>query len=39
MFSFEFHGSLFQFDAREPAWPDSFQLPPKIEALFVFINL
>lgn len=30
---FEFQGSLFQFEQRGPDCPDSFQLPPNIEAL------
>lgn len=32
MLLFEFDGSLFQFDAREPALPDSSQFSPKIDA-------
>jgi hypothetical protein len=33
MLPFEFHGTLFQFDEREPEFAALSQLPPKIEAL------
>ena len=33
MLLFEFDGALFQFDAREPEFADSFQFPPRITAL------
>jgi len=39
MLLFEFDGALFQFDAREPEFAPSFQLPPKITAHIAPINL